>query len=108
MNGVSWAATLDVAFDNIFDYAFIKFVVVGKLVPVVYGVLSWCGVRVGIRGWGGRRGRCGLGVGYAMFLVETVIEESMEDVIEHEIRVRIIDEGLFEGINVLGENLVGG
>ena len=99
---------MDVAFDNVLDNAFVEFVVVGKLVPEVYGMPSWWGLRVGIRGWGGRGRRRGLAVGYAIFLVETVIEEGMEDFVEHKIRVRIIDECLFEGIDMLGENLVGG
>ena len=58
--------------------------------------------------WGGRGRNSLLRVRYTIVLLESVIKECVEDFIKHAIRVGIINEGLFEDINVLHENFIGG
>ena len=71
-------------------------------------MFCWWGVRRGSRWWGGRGRNSLLGVRYTIVLLESVIKECVEDFIKHAIRVGIINEGLFEDINVLDENFIGG
>ena len=55
------------------------------------------------------RGIVCLGFGiYTIVLLKSVIKECVEDLIKHAIKVGIINEGLFQDINVLDENIIGG
>ena len=66
------------------------------------------GVLEGEVGGGGVGGNSLLGVRYSIVLLKSVIKECVEDFIKHTIRVGIINEGLFEDINVLDDNIIGG
>ena len=75
-------------------------------------MISWWAVRRG-RGrgskqCGGERGNSLLGVRYTIVLLKSVIKECVEDLIKHAITLGIINEDLFEDINVQDENIIGG